>query len=110
MSFQPFQLILQEKDGKLEVYGKNLTAEVDEQHLGNTLSNLLDNAIKYSGEKKPDISLEVSKKANRLSILIKDKGIGMEKERERQGKGKEKQRKRKGKGKGNERTRQGKVK
>lgn len=79
-SFQPFQLILQEKDGKLEVYGKNLTAEVDEQHLGNTLSNLLDNAIKYSGEKKPDISLEVSKKANRLSILIKDKGIGMEKE------------------------------
>jgi len=79
-SFQPFQLILQEKDGKLEVYGKNLTAEVDEQHLGNTLSNLLDNAIKYSGEKKPDIFLEVSKKANRLSILIKDKGIGMEKE------------------------------
>ena len=57
-----------------------MTAEVDEQHLGNTLSNLLDNAIKYSGEKKPILSVEIYKKEKKLGIKVKDNGIGMDKE------------------------------
>lgn len=79
-SIQPFKLILQEKSGSIEIYGENLTAEVDEQHLGNTLSNLLDNAIKYSGEKKPILSVEIYKKEKKLGIKVKDNGIGMDKE------------------------------
>jgi two-component system phosphate regulon sensor histidine kinase PhoR len=79
-SIQPFKLILQEKSGSIEIYGDNLTAEVDEQHLGNTLSNLLDNAIKYSGEKKPILSVEIYKKEKKLGIKVKDNGIGMDKE------------------------------
>lgn len=79
-SFQPFELILHEKGGVIDIYGENLIAEVDEQHLGNTLSNLLDNAIKYAGAKKPDLSVEISKKAKQLCIQVRDNGIGMDKE------------------------------
>lgn len=52
-----------------------LTVVADSLHLGNVLSNLLDNAVKYSGE-----TVEIRVKADSSSIAISDNGIGIEKE------------------------------
>jgi len=51
--------------------------KVDEEHLLHVLSNLIDNAIKYS---KNDIDIIIKTKTlgNKLSISIQDKGIGMD--------------------------------
>lgn len=52
--------------------------KVDRTHLANAISNLVDNAIKYSGEKeKVEITIQVSKRLDWLRILIKDNGIGI---------------------------------
>ncbi len=46
----------------------------DALHLGNVLSNLMDNAAKYSGE-----TIEISIKADSHSIIVSDNGIGISK-------------------------------
>ena len=51
----------------------------DRTHLTNALCNLVDNAIKYSGE-KPEISVQTSNAGPNLMVVISDKGIGIEKE------------------------------
>lgn len=51
----------------------NLMVEADSLHLGNVLSNLIDNAIKYSGE-----SVAIYIKADDRSITIADNGIGID--------------------------------
>lgn len=53
----------------------NLTVQADSLHLGNILSNLIDNAIKYSGD-----SVNIIIKADARSITIADNGIGIDKE------------------------------
>lgn len=53
----------------------NLSVRADSLHLGNILSNIIDNAIKYSGE-----SVTISIKADAYSITISDNGIGIDKE------------------------------
>ncbi|MDE5887185.1 MAG: HAMP domain-containing histidine kinase [Muribaculaceae bacterium] len=52
----------------------NLSVMADSLHLGNVLSNLMDNAVKYSGD-----SVEINIKANSSSIEISDNGIGIDK-------------------------------
>jgi two-component system, OmpR family, phosphate regulon sensor histidine kinase PhoR len=54
-------------------------ATVDEVHLLNALSNLLDNAIKYSSD-KPEIKVSTFNYKNGIQIIIEDKGIGISKE------------------------------
>ncbi len=49
--------------------------QADSLHLGNILSNLIDNAIKYSGN-----SVKISIKADAGSMTIEDNGIGIDKE------------------------------
>jgi two-component system phosphate regulon sensor histidine kinase PhoR len=53
------------------------TIKVDEEHLLHVLSNLIDNAIKYS---KTDIDIAIQTKTlnNKTCIRIIDKGIGMD--------------------------------
>jgi len=51
----------------------------DVLHLTNVFSNLLDNAIKYSGD-NIDISVMSSSDEKGLTVRISDKGIGMKKE------------------------------
>lgn len=54
----------------------NLSVQADSLHLGNILSNLIDNALKYSGD-----SVHIAINADAHSITISDNGIGIEKEK-----------------------------
>lgn len=53
----------------------NLSIQADSLHFGNIISNLIDNAIKYSGD-----SVNIAIKANADSITLEDNGIGIDKE------------------------------
>lgn len=53
----------------------NLSIQADSLHLGNILSNLIDNALKYSGD-----SVHIIIKADARSIKITDNGVGIDKE------------------------------
>jgi signal transduction histidine kinase len=55
------------------------SATVDEIHLLNVISNLIDNAIKYSSG-KPDIKISTQNSSKGIQIIIEDKGIGISKE------------------------------
>ena len=76
-----FQLQLQEKNGQVEylLNASNDLIEADEVHFTNVISNLIDNAIKYS---KESISLKlITHSTPKFIVLqIQDNGIGMSKE------------------------------
>jgi two-component system phosphate regulon sensor histidine kinase PhoR len=76
-----FQLQLHEKNGKAEFLfnAANDKIWVDEVHFTNILSNLIDNAIKYSNENLI-IKLVTHRTAKHFIIQIQDNGIGMSKE------------------------------
>lgn len=58
---------------------KRPTVTGDDVHLTNLIFNLLDNAIKYSGE-VTDVSITTANAAEGVKITVSDKGIGMTKE------------------------------
>ena len=51
----------------------------DKMHTTNVVSNLIDNAIKYSKE-SPKITVTLTKQSNEIVLSIKDEGIGISKE------------------------------
>lgn len=51
----------------------------DRLHVTNMISNLIDNAIKYS-EGKPNVFVSLKKEGKKTLIVVKDEGIGMKKE------------------------------
>lgn len=53
----------------------NLSVQADSLHLGNILSNIIDNAVKYSGE-----SVKITIKADNSTLKIADNGIGIDKD------------------------------
>lgn len=53
----------------------NLSIQADSLHLGNILSNLIDNALKYSGD-----TVHITINADVHSITISDNGVGIDKE------------------------------
>jgi len=76
-----YRLQLQEKQGGVELLlnAKNDLINADEVHFYNLISNLVDNAIKYSNEKlRIIISTHSTKK--HLVLRVEDNGIGMSKE------------------------------
>ena len=60
----------------------NHLSYIDGHHFFNAISNLLDNALKYS-TKTPVISISTASKDNRLQLFIKDNGIGISKEQQK---------------------------
>jgi K+-sensing histidine kinase KdpD len=74
-----YELQLHEKEGQIQLMlnAKNDLISADEVHFSNLISNLIDNAIKYSKEKLKIIVSTHSTK-NNLVIRIEDNGIGDE--------------------------------
>ncbi len=78
-----FSLQLQEKNGHVE-FNFNATADAvagHPVHFVNMLSNLVDNALKYSKEDiEPIIVITTANYRNTILITVEDNGIGMSKE------------------------------
>ena len=76
-----FQLQLQHIGVKLDtqLHASNPFIQADEVHFGNVISNLMDNAIKYSST-DPVIRINTENTKNGIHIGIMDNGIGMTKE------------------------------
>jgi len=76
-----FQLQLQEKNSKIEylLNASNDLVEADEVHFSNVISNLIDNAIKYSKENLV-IKIITHSTDKYVVLQIQDNGIGMSKE------------------------------
>lgn len=77
-----FQLQIAEKKGYVDYHlqATHDLISLDEIHFTNLLSNLIDNAIKYS--KKEGLRIHISTKniGKHIRIVIEDNGIGMNKE------------------------------
>ena len=67
---------VKEVEYKVNVVPENLSVFADRIHFHNILSNLVDNAIKYSPD-KADIEINVFKEAESVVITVKDKGMGI---------------------------------
>jgi two-component system phosphate regulon sensor histidine kinase PhoR len=79
-----FSLQLADKKGgaELQLNAKNDLVEADEVHFTSLISNLVDNAVKYSNENL-FIKISTSSAGKQLTIRIEDNGIGMSKETQR---------------------------
>jgi two-component system, OmpR family, phosphate regulon sensor histidine kinase PhoR len=76
-----FKLQLQDKNGEFQLLlnAKNDTINGDEVHFSNLISNLIDNAIKYSID-HVQIKVSTHSTQKHLVVRIEDNGIGMNKE------------------------------
>jgi len=76
-----FTLQISTRSGQIkkDYQAKLSSATVDEIHLVNAISNLIDNAIKYSSG-KPYINISTHNIRNGIQIIIEDKGIGISRE------------------------------
>ena len=81
---QNFKLQVENQNGKLEVIDEstNDTVNGDKVHLVNVVTNLLDNAVKYSGG-TPDITVHMRNSAKQFKLNVKDKGIGISKDNQK---------------------------
>jgi two-component system phosphate regulon sensor histidine kinase PhoR len=79
-----FELQLQEKNARtdLQLNARQDLILADEVHFSNLISNLIDNAIKYSKEQL-QIRISTQSSSKNLQIRIEDNGIGMNKETQR---------------------------
>lgn len=80
-AIQKMTLQLEEKGGVLQTdfAARYPEAQVDESHFINIITNLLDNAIKYSSG-KPEITVTTRDQNGGVLISVADKGIGMSKD------------------------------
>jgi signal transduction histidine kinase len=76
-----FDLKLKAKDGAITCkYGaKDDLIEGDEVHITNIVTNLLDNALKYT-EIKPDLKITTANVKNGVEFTVSDNGIGISRE------------------------------
>lgn len=75
-----FTQVVNEKGGSISFLplAKNHVVMGDEVHLSNVISNLLDNAYKYSGE-GPRIVVTTRNQGQYIRIEVKDNGLGIDK-------------------------------
>lgn len=83
-AMENFQLQLEGKGGRseLQLNARNDLIEADEVHFMNLITNLIDNAVKYSKENLL-IKITTHSTTKSLIIRIEDNGIGMSKETQR---------------------------
>jgi len=81
---QNFKLQVESRNGKLSVIDESDADIVngDRVHLMNVVTNLLDNAVKYSKD-KPEISIHMSSINGEYTFSVSDRGIGISKENQR---------------------------
>ncbi len=74
-----FELTLQTKEGEINTNFKaeNALLNIDRQQMAITLSNIIDNAVKYN-KNKPKISISTIDTNNAFELVIEDNGIGIE--------------------------------
>ncbi|HLU86687.1 MAG TPA: HAMP domain-containing sensor histidine kinase [Taishania sp.] len=63
----------------LDICPELVYIHADKMHFTNVISNLVDNAIKYSNE-EPDITISLTHKGGVIKISVADKGLGIKKE------------------------------
>ena len=64
---------------KMELTSELIEIAGDRFHTTNVLSNLIDNAIKYSSN-EPEITVSLQKENSNIFLSVSDKGIGIKKE------------------------------
>ena len=76
-----FSLQIKDRQGSVEkdFRADGVRLKVDEVHFSNMMSNLIDNAIKYSTD-KPKVKISTRTHNGNLSITISDNGIGIKKD------------------------------
>lgn len=76
--YENFQLKVEDKGGKINsiLKAKSDNVLADEVHFANVVSNLLDNALKYT-MKKPDIKISTYNKNEGIVVKVEDNGIGI---------------------------------
>jgi two-component system phosphate regulon sensor histidine kinase PhoR len=80
-----FKLIIHERKGTLkkDLKATNPSIILDSMHISNVLSNLLDNANKYSPD-PPEITVRTWNTDEGIMISVEDKGIGISHENQKQ--------------------------
>ena len=66
-------------DVKLLMDAEMVYVYADRVHFTNCISNIVDNAKKYSGD-NPQVELELKNLPNTIQIIVRDQGIGIKKE------------------------------
>lgn len=61
---------------ELEMSGNEFTTMGDRVHLTNVCYNLIDNAIKYGGD-KPELKINLEEEADSTKLIFADRGIGI---------------------------------
>ena len=81
---ESFQLLVKEKNGsvKLLLNATNHQSYADCMHIENIISNLLDNAEKYSPG-SPDITISTFNRNDHIVVAVEDKGIGISPENQK---------------------------
>lgn len=81
---QNFKLQVENQNGRLEFIDEADYHMIngDRVHLMNVMTNLFDNAVKYSNG-TPEIRIEMRNTAGKLKISVKDSGIGISKENQK---------------------------
>ncbi len=80
-----FSLKVKEKKGTLTCLyqAKDDVVEGDEVHITNLIYNLLDNALKYSGDNVPKLEITTKNVKNGVEISVSDNGIGISRENQK---------------------------
>ncbi|MBP6623825.1 MAG: HAMP domain-containing histidine kinase [Chitinophagaceae bacterium] len=75
---QSMQIQIENKQGKLNLnlQAKHCIILGDKIHLINSLTNIIDNSIKYA-KTKPEINITTYNQHKQIAVVISDKGIGM---------------------------------